>query len=173
MNLPVACTSSAVFERLMECLPVECFPAVIVHCLGDAVAALARAAMDGTGVTLLSAPGAALYAGCGWWQALVSQARAAHPEVPCMDILDCADATGQAMAALRIGLPRLVLWPNAPSRDAVVAIAHSMGGFVLEAAPTVHLSLTRSRPVRGSASRSLDGSGEGAASNDDKRRAPG
>ena len=33
---------------------MECFPAVIVHGLGDAVAALAKAAADGTGVTLLS-----------------------------------------------------------------------------------------------------------------------
>jgi hypothetical protein len=155
MNLPVAWTSSAVFERHMEYFLGECFPAVIVYGLDDAVAALAKGAAakgaaakgaaDRTGVTLLSAPGAALHAGCGWWRALVAEARAAHPEVPCTDILDCADATGQAMAALRIGLPRLVLWPRAPGRDAVVAIAQSMGGFVLEAAPTVHPSLTRSR----------------------------
>jgi hypothetical protein len=124
---------------------MECFPAVIVHGLGDAVAALAKAAADGTGVTLLSAQGAALYAGCGWWRALVSEARAAHPEVTCTDILDCADATGQAMAALRIGLQRLVLWPHAPGRDAVVTIAESMGGFVLEAAPAVQPPSTRSR----------------------------
>ena len=108
---------------------------VIVHGLRDAVAALAEAAATGTLVTLLSAPGASLYAGCGWWNAVVSEARAVHPEVPCTNILDCADGTGVALAALRVGLSRLVLWPEAPGRAAVIAIAESLGGFVLAAPP--------------------------------------
>ena len=78
---------------------MELYPATIVHGLGDALAALA----PGRPVTLLSAPGAALHAGCGWWRSVVAAARARHPDVPCIDILDCADATGQALAALRIG----------------------------------------------------------------------
>ena len=113
---------------------MELYPAAIVHGLGDAVAALAR----GEPVTLISAPGAALHAGCGWWQTLIEAARAAYPDVPCIGILDCADATGQALAALRIGVTRLVLWPEAPGRDAVVAIAAAAGGFVLPAAPPVN-----------------------------------
>src|SRR5450631_3485305 len=129
MNLPVARASSAVFDDAMVL-----FPTVIVHGLGDAVAALAK----GDPVTLLSGPGAALYAGCGWWKALVSEARATHPDVACIDILDCADGTGQAMAALRIGVARLVLWPEAPGRDAVAAIAETLGGFVLAAAPPAY-----------------------------------
>ena len=110
---------------------MEQFPVTIVTGLHEAVAALAR----GRPVTLLSAPGAALSAGCGWWAALIAAARATHPDVPCQDILDCADATGHAFAALRIGLCRLVLWPEASGRDAVVTIAEAMGGFVLPAAP--------------------------------------
>lgn len=109
------------------------YPATIVHSLAEARATLA---LDRP-VTLLSAPGAALYAGCGWWKALVDQARAAHPDVPCIDILDCADGTGAALAALRIGLCRLVLWPSAPGRPAAAAIAAARGGFVLKEAPTV------------------------------------
>lgn len=46
-------------------------PAVIVHGLDNARTALA----PGRPVTLLSAPGAALYAGCGWWRALVRLAQ--------------------------------------------------------------------------------------------------
>ena len=111
---------------------MELYPAVVVHGLNDAVTALAR----GHPVTLLSAPGAAMYAGCGWWRALIEAARAAHPDVPCIDILDCADATGYALAALRIGVTRLILWSTAPSRDAAVAIAEQLGGFVLADAPT-------------------------------------
>jgi len=124
-------------ERQARCLNERMTAShiVIVHGLRDAVAALAEAAATGTPVTLLSAPGAALYAGCGWWNAVVSEARAVHPEVPCTNILDCADGTGAALAALRIGLSRLVLWPEATGRDAVIAIAESLGGFVLAAAP--------------------------------------
>jgi hypothetical protein len=121
---------------------MELYPAVLIHGFSDAVAALAK----GAPVTLLSAPGAALYAGCGWWRALVEAVRAAHPDVPCLDILDCADATGHALAALRIGLTRLVLWPEASGRDAVVAIAEAAGGFVLTVAPVAEPGDKRRTP---------------------------
>jgi hypothetical protein len=117
-------------------------PVVRVYSLADARAALAL----GAPVTLLSAPGAALHAGCGWWRALIEQARGSFPDVPCVDILDCADGTGQALAALRIGVTRLVLWPDAPGRAAGVAIAEANGGFVLAEAPAIRSSL---RPPRG------------------------
>lgn len=100
-------------------------PAVIVHGLDHALAALAF----GRPVTLLSAPGAALYAGCLWWRELTAAAGAGT------DVLDCADASGLALAALRIGVRRLVLWPEAPGRDAVTDIAERQGGFVLPRAP--------------------------------------
>ena len=103
-------------------------PAVIVHGLADARAAVA----PGRPVTLLSAPGAALYAGCLWWRSLVDLVR---DMAPVTDILDCADGSGQAMAALRAGVPRLVLWPEAPGWDAVAEIAAGQGGFVLPQAP--------------------------------------
>lgn len=145
---------------------MEHYPSVIVHGLNEAVAALAQGRAAGRGVTLLSAPGAALHAGCGWWQALVEAAKARHPEVPCHDILDCADGTGQALAALRIGLTRLVLWPDAPGREAVVAIAESRGGLVLPAAPAVALPPASARPqTRRSMTRDLP--------NGDKPRRPG
>jgi hypothetical protein len=106
-------------------------PAFIVHGLADARLALA----PGLPATLLSAPGAALYAGCGWWQALIQEARAEFPAVELIDILDCADGAGQALAAVRIGVVRLILWPSARGRAAVEAIVAERGGFVLEAAP--------------------------------------
>ena len=110
---------------------MQIYPPAIVHSLAEAKAALAH----GRPVTLLSAPGAALYAGCGWWKALTEQARAAYPDVPCMDILDCADGTGEAFAAVRIGVIHLVLWPSAPGRAAAAAVAAAQGGFVLAEAP--------------------------------------
>lgn len=107
------------------------YPAVIVHGMNHAWQTLSVRRP----VTLLSAPGAALYAGCGWWRALVGQARTAAPDVPVADVLDCADGSGQALAALRIGQLWLVLWRNSPGWDEVAAIAAERGGGVLEAAP--------------------------------------
>ena len=107
-------------------------PAVIVHGLSDARKAVA----PGLPVTLLSAPGAALYAGCLWWREVAARARegSARPDTV-MDILDCADAPGLAMGAVRSGVHRLVLWPGAAGWEAVAAVAEREGGFVLAEAP--------------------------------------
>ena len=92
-------------------------PAVVVHGLPD----LRLATAPGLAVTLLSGPGAAIYAGCGWWRALMALGAGGNP-----DILDCADAPGRAMEALRVGCRLLVLdacvpaWPTVASRAAVV-----------------------------------------------------
>ena len=106
-------------------------PAVIVHGLFDARTALAPRLP----VTLVSAPGASLYAGCGWWTALVRRVHVEFPEVPVTDILDCGDGSGQALAALRIGQSTLVLASTAPGWDEVAAIAATQGGMLLAAAP--------------------------------------
>jgi hypothetical protein len=89
----------------------------------------------GCPVTLLSAAGAALYAGCGWWRALVERAQAEYPATAIDDILDCADASGYALGALRIGQRRIVLHPDAPGRTAVLAIAASVAAEVLASRP--------------------------------------
>lgn len=111
--------------------PVPLHPAVIVRGLTDARAAL----LPGAPVTLLSPPGAALYAGCGWWRALMDRAHAEFPATEFMDLLDCADGSAQALAALRIGQHTLVLDPAAPGWDDVAAIAQARGGCVLPARP--------------------------------------
>jgi hypothetical protein len=94
-------------------------PAIVVRALADALAALAPCLP----VTLLSAPGAGVFAGAGWWRALVAAARAAHPATPCADILDCADAPGRAMEAIRAGQDVLVLDPACPAFARVAALA--------------------------------------------------
>jgi hypothetical protein len=75
---------------------------VTIHSLAHARMALA----PGLPVTLLSAPSAALYAGVGWWRALIE---AASPATGTADILDCGDATGRALEALRSGQALLIL----------------------------------------------------------------
>jgi hypothetical protein len=107
------------------------YPAVIVHGVQDAKAALA----PGLPVTLLSAPGAAMFAGCLWWREIIVLACTSCEHSEVIDILDCADASGMAMGALRSGVRRLILWPDAPGWGAVAAIAEGQGGFVLPQAP--------------------------------------
>ena len=99
-------------------------PAVVVHGLRHARAALA----PGLPVTLLSARGAAVYAGCGWWRALM---QACSAEI---DILDCADAPGYAMAALRVGQRRIIL-DRGPAFAAVSTAAATLGAVVLAERP--------------------------------------
>jgi len=111
-------------------------PAVVVHGLRHARAALA----PGLPVTLLSARGAAAYAGCGWWRALMQTCGAE------IDILDCADAPGYAMAALRIGQRRIIL-DRGPAFAAVSAAATVLGATVLAARPEA-LDLADHRAAR-------------------------
>lgn len=106
-------------------------PAVIVRSLAEAEQALA----PGLPVTLLSARGAALFAGCQFWRSLVRQACATHSNTPMKDVLDCADASAYALSALRVGQNIVVLDPDAPGRGAVVAIAHKRGSLVLAQPP--------------------------------------
>lgn len=108
-------------------------PAVTVHDAGDAALALSLAGPRG--VLLLSAPGAAGSLGAPWFLAILAQARAAHPEVVHGAVLDCADAPGHALAALRAGLRDLVLDPACPGFAQVAAAAAELGGRLRAARP--------------------------------------
>ncbi len=104
--------------------------AVVIHGLADARTAL----RCGRPVTLLSGVGAASYAGCSWWRALVGQALAdAGRTAP--DVLDCADAPGRAVEALRAGCRHLVLANDVPAFADVASRAAALGAIVLPARP--------------------------------------
>jgi len=106
-------------------------PAVIVHGVEMARQAMA----PGRAVTLLSAEGAAAYAGVGWWQALVGLARAAYPDTPMQDILDCGDAPGRALEALRAQQAFLVLRAESGVWADIAERADTQGGLLLRDAP--------------------------------------
>ncbi len=111
-------------------------PAIVVNGLNQARTAL----RPGYPVTLLSAPGAAGFAGCLWWRELVAAARAFHPATPAHDLLDCGIAPGLAMAALRAGQRVLVLGP-CPAFAAVASAAAALGAVVItERPPALDLS---------------------------------
>ncbi|MGI4954708.1 MAG: hypothetical protein ACRYGM_23120 [Janthinobacterium lividum] len=105
-------------------------PAVIIHGLPHALSVLAA----GRPATLLSAPGAACYAGCGWWRAVVTAALAGYPGAAAPDVLDCDDAPGRALEALSVGCRLIVLQPGPAWRD-IAARAESCGARLLAAAP--------------------------------------
>src|SRR5689334_22093692 len=107
------------------------YPAVIVHGMNDA----RRALEGGLPATLLSARGAGIYAGCLWWRGLIAAARGEYPDTPFEDILDCADAPGRALAALRAGQRQIVLSPKVTSYGAVRAAAETLGAEILPARP--------------------------------------
>lgn len=79
-------------------------PQIVVYALADACAALQAAAGQNTAVTLVSPPGAAGFAGPGWFREVVAQARDAMPGVAFDSVLDCASEAGLALAAIREGV---------------------------------------------------------------------
>jgi hypothetical protein len=101
-------------------------PAVVVHGLSH----LQQAIEPGLPVTLLSGPGAATYAGCGWWRALMALGAGQNP-----DMLDCGDAPGRAMEALRAGCRLVLLDPAVPAWTLVAARAAAAGAVLVAARP--------------------------------------
>lgn len=108
-------------------------PAVVVH--DAAGAALALALAGPRGALLLSAPGAAAFLGAPWFLAIAAAAAAAHPGVPHRAVLDCGDAPGHALAALRAGLRELVLDPACPAFAQVAGAAAEIGARLRPARP--------------------------------------
>lgn len=102
------------------------YRAIVVHGCAQAQDAL----RPGIAVALLSAVGAASLGGPAWWRGLVEAARETHPDTDFIDILDCADAPGFAMAALRLGQKHLILWDQCPAFHAVQSAAATIGAVV-------------------------------------------
>lgn len=116
-------------------LAAAAMPAVVVYEAAGAAAALALAGPRG--VLLLSAPGAAGLLGAPWFLGLAAEAaaRVPPPLPPWQAALDCADAPGHALAALRAGARLLVLDPACPAFAAVAAAAAEVGAALLPARP--------------------------------------
>lgn len=103
-------------------------PRIVVHSLAHARAALQAAGETGTAVTLIGPPGGAAYLGTPFLLEIVGQARAAFPQAKATAVVDCGDAPGLALAALRQGAEAVRL-DAAPAVLAKVAeIAGRRGG---------------------------------------------
>jgi hypothetical protein len=106
--------------------------AVVIHGWADARAALAAARSR---LTLVSAPGAGGYAGAAWFAALAAQGMAAFPQVAQRWVLDCGDAAGHVLAALRAGVPAVVFTGAPELRERLASVAAACGAELLEEAP--------------------------------------
>jgi hypothetical protein len=107
--------------------------AVTVISLVQAEAALAAAAAENAPVTLLSAPDAAANVGPGWFDAVVTLARNAYPNAQATAVLDCGDAPGHALAALRHGF-KIVRYAGRNQAE-IEEIARRFGARVLAERP--------------------------------------
>ena len=127
--------------RRNELTPPASDPVFVVHSLAHAVAALTAAAEAGRPIILLSAPGAALYAGPGWWRALIEAARATVPEARCTAMLDCADDAGAAQGAIRARVEAIVFAGRPEGAARLADIADQRGIEVVAQCPTATLDL--------------------------------
>jgi hypothetical protein len=102
-------------------------PLIVIHSLAHAVAALSAAAEAGRKVILASAPDAGIYAGPGWFGALIAAAHEAVPAAQCTAILDCGDDAGAAQAAVRAGIDGVVFTGRADVAARLADIAGQRG----------------------------------------------
>lgn len=100
---------------------------VIIHSLEHALAAACAAESAGRPVRIISAPGAAGYAGPAWFAEVVAAARRAHPGAAIEAVLDCADRPGDVLAALRRGIAVVRFDGPAVLRRKLAAIAAAQG----------------------------------------------
>jgi fructose/tagatose bisphosphate aldolase len=83
-------------------------PAITVQDWAQTRAALEAARSEGRAVFLCSPQGASAWLGAGYWAALQQRARAEFPDLDFTLALDCGDAAGDAMAAIRTGVAAIV-----------------------------------------------------------------
>lgn len=98
--------------------------------MAHACAAVDAAAALRLPVTLVSAAGAGTYAGPAWFKAIVDQAAARHPEIAVTAIIDCGDAPGMVLAALRAGLKEVRFNGSAAALDRLRGIAAAYGAGI-------------------------------------------
>ena len=101
---------------------------VIIHSLDHALAAASAADALGRPVRIVSAPGAAGYAGPAWFAEVVAATRRAHPGAEIEAVLDCADRPGDVLAAFRRGVGVVRFDGPAVMRRKLAAIAAAQGG---------------------------------------------
>jgi hypothetical protein len=104
--------------------------ALIVHNLAHARAALSAACTLGVPVVLISAAGAAAYAGARYFLEFTGRAMAEYPEARARTVLDCGPEPGLALGALGAGCPAIRYTGPRASRVKIADIAARSGARV-------------------------------------------
>jgi hypothetical protein len=86
-------------------------------------------------VVIASALDAGIYAGPGWFGAVLRAARAAVPGAQYTALLDCGDDAGAAMAAIRAGIPAVVFTGHADVAARLADIARQAGAALVTGRP--------------------------------------
>ena len=107
----------------------------MIHSLAHAVAALQAAEATGTPITLLSPSDFAAYGGAGFFNAIVRRARAKVPAAKSEAVLDCGDAPGLALEALRSGAEAVRFGGRPSVRKKIADIAAAHGARLLTVRP--------------------------------------
>ncbi|MBV8779499.1 MAG: hypothetical protein JO258_20100 [Alphaproteobacteria bacterium] len=89
----------------------------------------------------MSAPDAGVYAGAGWFKALIEAARQAVPLARFDAILDCGDRAGAVQGAIRTGIGTVVFNGRADVAERLAEIAQQAGGTLLATRPRSLLDL--------------------------------
>ncbi len=98
-------------------------PVFIVHTLDHARAALTAARAFSCVPLLLSTRDYAAVSGAAVFRAMIDTLRNELPDIKFTSALDCADAPGHALAALRSGVDGIVLGGNAEARARIIDMA--------------------------------------------------
>lgn len=104
--------------------------AVIIHNLEHAKAALTAAERLGTAVTLRSAPGAAAYLGAAVFRCIIDEAARICPGAAFTAVLDCGQAPGSALCALRHGVKGVSIDAPPEVQAKIADIAAQTGAFL-------------------------------------------
>ena len=102
---------------------------------------MSAAAAAGRPVVIASAPDAGIYAGPGWFGAVLRSAREAVPAAEFDALLDCGDDAGAAMAAIRAGIPAVVFTGRPDVARRLADIAAQAGATLIAERPRPALDL--------------------------------
>lgn len=106
--------------------------AIIFHSLAHAVAALAAARETGADICLVTAPGAARYAGPDHLKKIIDLALADHEGSPPDVLIDCGEDAGPAMSALRAGWKVMAFNGEPTVKRKIADMAAQCGASIIE-----------------------------------------
>jgi len=116
---------------------------VMVRNAAEAIEAARAATLAGRSLTIVSPPGAALFAGPIWFKALIDAVREEiAPTAAVTFMLDCADSPGAVLASIRARIKAVSFHGNARALARLKAIAKSTG-VVLQAPPAAAFDLSK------------------------------